>query len=297
MATLAYTALTEGPRAPDRWVLFLHGLLGRGGNWRSFARRWVEMYPTWGAALVDFRLHGDSRTGFPPPHTVRAAAEDVLALMPALPGPVEALVGHSLGGKVVLAAQRASGQRFPRAVVLDASPSARPDGLGSEQSRDVLTLLQRLPGEYATRTDFVVAVEAGGQPRAIAQWLAMALEPGGSGFRLSLDLPGLESLFRSVLAEDDWDVVTAVPSRHRLAFVVGGRSGVVEPEARTRLAALGPAVTLEEIPGAGHWVHVDAPEATFAAVERALGECLSAAPRRRRDGRGRSPRRSRRGPR
>ena len=270
MATLAYTALTEGPRTPERWVLFLHGLLGRGGNWRSFGRRWVEMHPSWGAALVDLRLHGDSRAGFTAPHTVRAAAEDVLALVPSLPGPVEALVGHSLGGKVVLATQRASGQRFRRAAVLDASPSSRPDGLGSEQSRDVLALLGQLPGEYATRTEFISAVEAGGQPRGIAQWLAMALEPGAGGFTLSLDLPGLESLFRSVLGEDDWDVVTSVPEGHRLGFVVGGRSGVVEPAARTRLAALAPKVTLEEIPGAGHWLQVDAPEPTFLAVQRAL---------------------------
>ncbi len=270
MATLAHTELTQGPRTPERWVVFLHGLLGRGGNWRSFGRRWVEKHPTWGAALVDLRLHGDSRTGFAPPHTVRAAADDVLALVPALPGPVEALVGHSLGGKVVLAIQRASGQRFPRAVVLDASPAARPDGLGSEQSRDVLALLARLPRTYATRTDFVAAVEAGGQPRPIAQWLAMALQPGERGFVLPLDLPGLESLFRSVLSEDDWDVVDSVPPGHRLGFVVGGRSGVVEGAARERLAALAPIVTLEEIPGAGHWLHVDAPEETFAAVERVL---------------------------
>ncbi|HZX40846.1 MAG TPA: alpha/beta fold hydrolase, partial [Myxococcaceae bacterium] len=179
---------------------------------------------------------------------------------------------HSLGGKVVLAAQRASGQRFPRAVVLDASPSARPDGVGSEQSRDVLALLARLPREFATRAEFVNAVEAGGQTRDIAQWLAMALRPGGRGFVLPLDLPGLESLFRSVLAEDDWDVVGSVPPGHRLAFVVGGRSGVVEPAARARLAALAPAVTLEEVPGAGHWLHVDAPDATFAAIERGLAE-------------------------
>ncbi|HUM09410.1 MAG TPA: alpha/beta fold hydrolase [Myxococcaceae bacterium] len=270
MATLAHTELTGGPRAPERWVLFLHGLLGRGGNWRSFGRRWVETHPTWGAVLVDLRLHGDSRAGFAPPHTVAAAAGDVLALVPALPGPVEAVVGHSLGGKVVLAAQRASGQRFPGAVVLDASPAARPDGLGSEQSRDVLALLARLPREYATRGEFVNAVEAGGQSRAIAQWLAMALQPGGRGFVLPLDLPGLTSLFRSVLAEDDWDVVGSVPPGHRLGFVVGGRSGVVQPAARERLAALAPAVTLEEIPDAGHWLHVDAPEATFAAVERAI---------------------------
>ncbi|HVP59882.1 MAG TPA: alpha/beta fold hydrolase [Myxococcaceae bacterium] len=270
MATLSHTELTAGPRAPERWVLFAHGLLGQGGNWRSFGRRWVEAHPTWGAALVDLRLHGDSRTGFAPPHTVRAAADDVLALVPALPGPVEAVVGHSLGGKVALAAQRASGHRFPRTVVLDASPSARPEGLGSEQSRDVLALLARLPREYATRIEFVTAVEAGGQPRAIAQWLAMALRPGGRGFVLPVDLPGLESLFQSVLAEDDWDVVRSVPPGQRIGFVVGGRSGVVEPTARERLAALAPAVTLEEIPGAGHWLQVDAPDATFAAVERAL---------------------------
>lgn len=270
MPTLAYTALTAGPTTPQRWVLFLHGLLGRGGNWRSFGRRWVEAHPTWGAALVDLRLHGDSSAGFAPPHTVPAAAGDVLALVREMPGAVEALVGHSLGGKVVLATQRASGHRFARAVVLDASPSARPGGLGSEQSRDVLALLRRLPREYATRTEFTHAVEAGGQSRAIAQWLAMWLEPGGRGFVLPMDLPGLESLFGSVLAEDDWDVVTSVPPGHRIGFVVGGRSDVVEPAARERLRALGPGVTLEEIPGAGHWLHVDAPDATFGAVQRAL---------------------------
>ncbi len=270
MATLAYTGLTAGPSTPERWVLFLHGLLGRGGNWRSLARRWVDAHPTWGAALVDLRLHGDSASGFAPPHTVPAAAGDVLALVPEIPGPVEALVGHSLGGKVVLAALRASRHRFARAVVLDASPSARPGGLGSEQSREVLALLGRLPRAYSTRTDFTRAVEAGGQSRAIAQWLAMWLEPEGRGFVLPLDLPGLESLFGSVLAEDDWDVVTSVPPGHRLAFVVGGESDVVEPAARERLRTLGPAVTLEEIAGAGHWLQVDAPDATLAAVERAL---------------------------
>jgi len=221
---------------------------------------------------VDLRLHGDSREGFRPPHSVRAAAADVLDLLPALPGPVEALVGHSLGGKVVLGVQRASGQRFRRAVVLDASPSPRPDGLGAEQSREILTLLAQLPRDYATRAEFVAAAEAAGQPRPIAQWLAMTLQPSSGKLVLDLDLPGLESLYESVLAEDDWDVVTSVPAGHRLAFVVGGASPTVEPAARERLARLAPEITLEEIPGAGHWVHVDAPEATFAAVERALAD-------------------------
>ena len=270
MATLAHTELTAGPNPPERWVLFLHGLLGRGGNWRSFGRRWVETHPTWGACLVDLRLHGDSREGFPPPHTVRDAAQDVLALLPTLPGPVDAIVGHSLGGKVVLAAQRASGQRFGRAVVLDASPSPRPDGLGAEQTRDILALLGQLPREYRNPRR---VRRRGGSRRAASLHRAVARDDAPAvreKLVLDLDLPGLESLYASVLAEDDWDVVTSVPAGHRLGFVVGGASPTVEPAARERLAALAPRVTLEEIPGAGHWVHVDAPEATFAAVERAL---------------------------
>jgi pimeloyl-ACP methyl ester carboxylesterase len=270
MATLAHTELTAAQNPPERWVLFLHGLLGQGGNWRSFGRRWVETHPSWGAALVDLRLHGDSGTAFDPPHTVAAAAADVLHLIPVLPGPVEALVGHSLGGKVVLAVQRANRQRIPRAVVIDASPSPRPAGRGAEQSREILDLLARLPRDYATRAELVGALQAAGQPRPIAQWLAMLLQPAGGRFVLSLDLPGLESLYGSVLAQDDWDVVTSVPPGHRLSFIVGGASHTVEPAARERIRALAPEVTLEEIPGAGHWVHVDAPEATFAAMERAL---------------------------
>jgi len=272
MATLAHTDLVAGGSRPERWLAFLHGLLGRGANWRSFARRWVDTHPTWGAMLVDLRLHGESPQGFPAPHSVAAAASDVLRLTEGgAPGPVTALVGHSLGGKVVLAAQRQSEHRFGRVVVLDASPTARPDGLGSEQSRDILALLGTMPERFENRTAFTTRVEQAGQPRSISQWLAMNLvvDPAG-GFQLGVDLAGMGALFRSVLAEDDWDVVEATRPPERLTFVVGGASNVVDPETRARLARLAPAVELEVVPGAGHWLQVDAPDATFAAVERAL---------------------------
>ena len=270
MGTLAHVAITPEQGVPERWVLFLHGLLGRGGNWRSFARRWVDAHPSWGALLADLRLHGGSQVGFSPPQTVPAAASDVLELVDAAPGLVTAVVGHSLGGKVALAAVRARPAGFSRIAVLDASPAVRPDGMGSEQSRDILALLRRLPQRFASRAAFVSEVESAGQPREIAQWLAMnlLLQPEG-GFGLSIDLDGMESLFRSVLTEDDWDVVSAVPDGVRLTFIVGENSGVVEAATRARLVQL-PRVSLEVIPRAGHWLHVDAPEATFAAIERAI---------------------------
>jgi len=49
----------DGPRS-ERTIAFLHGILGRGGNLRTIAKRFVEARPQWTAWLVDMRGHGRS---------------------------------------------------------------------------------------------------------------------------------------------------------------------------------------------------------------------------------------------
>src|SRR5437879_732681 len=101
-AVLAHALVVAKERTPERWMLFLHGIFGRGGNWRTIAQRWVTAHPRWGAALVDLRMHGRS-TGIRGPHTVAAAARDLRALEERLAGGVRGVLGHSFGGKVALA--------------------------------------------------------------------------------------------------------------------------------------------------------------------------------------------------
>jgi len=72
-------AAQEASAGPAQWMLVLHGILGSGGNWRSFARRVAEACPSWGFVLVDLRMHGLSQ-GAPPPHTVESAARDLVRL-------------------------------------------------------------------------------------------------------------------------------------------------------------------------------------------------------------------------
>ena len=99
------------PADDSRLALFAHGLLGSGRNLRTLASTLVKQAsegagPDWRAVLVDLRNHGKS-AGQPPPHTLAAAAGDLRRLLGTLPGGgggggAHALVGHSLGGKVVL---------------------------------------------------------------------------------------------------------------------------------------------------------------------------------------------------
>ena len=59
----------------------------------------------WRLILVDQRNHGNSASGFSPPHTLQAAAQDLIDLVHQKfnSQQIAAIVGHSLGGKTTLA--------------------------------------------------------------------------------------------------------------------------------------------------------------------------------------------------
>lgn len=263
MARLHHEVLA-GERA-TRLCAFTHGIYGSGGNWRSIARQVVSRAPGWGAVLVDLRLHGRSEAGAPP-HTVAACAADLRGLFDQLAAagpPVAAAVGHSFGGKVVLATDGVA-PRF----ILDASPGPRPwDGAGSSvrAAWDTLAALDRV---WPQRDDFVAAAVARGQARPLASWLAMNLAPVEGGLRLRLDLAAIRALLDDYAALDLWPRVED-PGAGPLHFVVAGRGGVVGADDLARLARL-PHVDTTVLAEASHWLHLDAPAAVVDAIVAGL---------------------------
>ncbi|WP_437733127.1 alpha/beta fold hydrolase [Sorangium sp. So ce1335] len=283
-------ALVSAPSAPPaRWMLVLHGIFGSGANWRTFVRRLAEAQTAggapgpaarpWGFILVDLRAHGMSQDP-PAPHTIAAAADDLLRLGDRLGLDVRGVMGHSFGGKVALAYLERRPEGIERGFVLDSDPSARPAGESGSESPGVLELLRAIPQPIASREAFLEAVQAAGFSRGIAEWLAMNVRREGDGFRIRLDLDVLNDLLTDYFARDLWHVLEDRPApaaagaeARRIHVVLGGRSASISPASRARFEALparAPWVSVHVLKAAGHWLHVDDPEGLFEAIRSAL---------------------------
>jgi pimeloyl-ACP methyl ester carboxylesterase len=252
--------------ASEQGLLFLHGILGSGANLRSLALQLVQRVPGLVVALVDLRGHGRSEHGSAP-HTVAQCAADLSELERSLEFEVAGVVGHSFGGKVALAFH-ALRPALARVVLLDSAPFARPERAGSEQTMAIIALLERAPPNFATRAEFLAFVQQDGHSRAIADWLAMNLTREGSGFRLRLDLAQIRALLDDYFTLDLWPVVERCAAQ--VDMLIAGRSEVYAPSDITSAESLSRAsagrVHVHHLPEAGHWLHVDDPEAVLRVL-------------------------------
>jgi esterase len=255
LSTLNYDLVQEG--TPHQWLVVLHGIYGQGRNWGGVARRLVRARPDWGVALVDLRMHGESQ-GFAPPHTVRAAAADLLSLAGPLGAPPAAVLGHSFGGKVALAYADQDARGLRQVWVLDSTPAVRPAG-GS--AYEMLQVVRALPDVFASRDDLIAALERGGVATPVAQWMATNLVAEADGYRWRFDLAAIEALLADFFETDLWGVVESPPDDAEVHVVKASDSSVLSADALARLerAAANGRTHLHHLEG-GHWLNADNPE-------------------------------------
>lgn len=258
MTLLAHTRFGGGPRN----ALLMHGFLGSGRNLQSLARRWTEADPSRSAWLIDLTGHGSSPP-LRPGADLGSVARDVLDTADAVG--LERrfdLVGHSLGGRVGLAALIEAPDRVGDVVLLDISPSPLPPGTG--ESNAVLEVLLRQPERVATRDEAKRNLLDAGLSPALADWLLMNLRPEAGAYSWRIDWAALAEAAPRVNAVDLWPALH-LPG-HRVLCVRGGASPYLpDADARRVEARRGRVVTL---PGAGHFVHVDALEGVVKALIR-----------------------------
>lgn len=280
-----------------RLVAFVHGLLGQGRNWRSLSARLLRRAGGggagradggWRAALVDQRCHGRSarplRAGA---HTLAAAAADLRATFrgPFAGWTPEVVVGHSLGGKVVLEYLRqlqSAGEPAPAHVwVLDSFPGAGParvaggaSSSGGEGAQgeiegvlDVVSELgaRHLGGDPGGELDTLLT--ARGFSPAFVSWLKTNLEPDPESRdgrkRWAFDVDGARDLFRSYRASDLLEAAAGAPQGttvHVVRALNSNRWSKADVAALEEAAAKSPRLKVHSLENAGHWLHMDNPK-------------------------------------
>jgi pimeloyl-ACP methyl ester carboxylesterase len=262
--------------AATRATAFLvHGILGSASNWRSFVRRLVDGSPAaarlrW--ILVDLRGHGDSSlVPAPAPHTVDACAADLARLAERLGVSVDLVIGHSFGGKVALAFAQDHSPRTRAAWFLDTPPGRQAEVSANDEIARMFAVLETFTEPLPGRAEVAWALRSRGLSQSLAQWMTTNMRgTAETGYRWKFDLPVVRELVADYAALDLWPVVESPRPGLAVHGVLGQRSDRFTPEDRERLARLGSTV----LPDAGHWLHVDAPQALARRFEAAAREIL-----------------------
>jgi pimeloyl-ACP methyl ester carboxylesterase len=246
----------EDAAGPTLYIL--HGFLGSGRNWASFARSLIDLRSDWRAVLVDLRLHGSSGD-VAGPHTVAAAADDLVGLVEAgSPGGPTAVLGHSFGGKVALMATVRLVPVPVQTWVIDSTPAA---GGEAGVAGRMLARLGDSPPSFSDRDQAVGWITGGGFDEATARWMATNLERSDYGWSWRLDLKGLRELLTDFAVTDLWRIVESPPPDASIHVVGATRGSILASEDAERirgLAARGEPVVFHELEG-GHWLHTDNP--------------------------------------
>lgn len=248
--------VVAGP-GPDT-VLFLHGFLGSGRNLGALIRRFGAAKPAQRLVQVDLPGHGKSPP-LPPRPDLETMAGSVLALADRLEAERFRIVGHSMGGRLGLALLGEAPDRVTRLDLLDITPGSThhlPVG-------DVINPLLAAPDEAPDRRLMHQFFRDSGLTDAFIDWLLMNLDRTPTGVRWRIDRHALADLHQRHANADLWSVVETHPEKIRA--VRGSESKYLGDKDVERLERL--QIPVRTVEGAGHFVHADAPDATFEALE------------------------------
>ena len=280
LATLAPLAVQElgdpSVQPPDASspIVFIHGLLGSGTNFRSIAFH-PSIRTGRRVLTVDLRNHGKSPHD-DTPMTLELLAEDVAAALHAAGAVSPMVVGHSLGGKVAmtLALRHPHLVSARPLVVIDIAPvsydTAHPQWLAVNNVVAAAAALD--PATFPRRADIDRALAASVPDAGMRSFVLQNLLTDGEGkYHWRLHLP---AILRSMPLMARFMPPGAEPANPVETHFIGGqRSRYILPEYHATARTLFPAARMHTIADAGHWVHADKPAEFIALLARiAAGE-------------------------
>lgn len=246
-------------------LVILHGLFGSSDNWVSFARQISELLP-YEVYTVDLRNHGRS-----PHHSsfaMEALVEDLNDFLSQNDIESPILMGHSLGGKIILNyLNEPFSEDVKAAIIVDM-------GLRDYDIKhshiELLAAMKNAPlDEFTSRnmaenyfTEAIPSVK-------MQQFVLKNLKRNKNNcFEWKLNLDAIDTYVDGLVKGVRFNEKQILP----VLFLKGELSDYINCEDETRIINSFKNVQIVRISNAGHWVHVDNFEALLSTIIRFLKE-------------------------
>lgn len=240
-------------------LIILHGLFGSLDNWRTMSKRLSDRYQ---AFSLDLRNHGGS------PHSAEFScglmAQDLGDFMRSHGIPEAHVLGHSMGGKVAMNFAVACPGHVDKLVVVDIAPRAY-----QPAHEEIFQALSSIPlDNFSNRNEVRLEMDKQISDRSVAEFLLKNLVTLETGrLQWKINLASLRENYRDIISEPKWEGVFDNPA----LFLKGGDSDYILPEDHVIIRKYFPRAQIATVPGAGHWVHAEAPD----VFEKLVREFLS----------------------
>lgn len=261
----------SGPEDAPR-IVFLHGVMGSGANWRKITSQMRDQYRM---LAFDQRGHGWSfkpEKGYGP----EDYSEDLRQILDELGWEKIALVGHSMGGRNALHFANAHPERLWALVIEDIGPE------GNVKSMErTINLIDLVPTPFASKAeaknffehDFLDKIPNHPQRHLLAPYLYTNIEEKADGTAdWRFNKHGILTSLKAGHFKPRWEQVRDL--KMPTLFIRGERSDDLSREELAKIVQVNPAIKTAEIAGAGHFVHFEQPQEFIRHLAEFLSEAI-----------------------
>ncbi len=229
-------------------IIILHGLFGMSDNWLTISKSFADNHQVF---LIDLRNHGQS------PHSeefsYQIMADDLKDFITDhdIENPI--LIGHSMGGKVVIQFAIDHSQLFDKLIVVDIAPKFYPVHHTSILQGIKAIDLQSLTSRTEANEILKRFEESEGVRQFLLKNLYRNTETGQFNWRINVP----------VLTREIANIGDEITTNHKILketlFINGSESSYINENDHQNILQIFPNTKFETIIGAGHWVQADKP--------------------------------------
>ena len=244
-------------------MIILHGLLGNSDNWVRFAKYFAEKL-SFKVIVPDLRNHGNS------PHdkefSLNSMSADIIELMKKLTIENPIILGHSLGGKIILNTLKNNPALFKAIIIADMGLRSYSPNYANLKLIELM--LYSDLSKYSSRKqveDFLIKEIYDEKLRMLV--LKNIYWKNSYTLDWKLNIESIYNFYPELLKSISVNNNISTPT----IFLKGEKSDYINEEDELLIQKIFNNFSIKTIKNAGHWLHVDNPLDFNKSVEEFVG--------------------------